>query len=228
LAADEEFMPRAFLFDLDDTLLDRRTSVERYAKALHDDFEIPVPLTVFTARFMTLDRNGRSPRPEFFATLASEFLGRNDPAPMRAHFDRHAWVDPLLFPDSLTILNELRSRGLATGIVTNGSTKSQSAKLQNSGLAKAVDHCIISEAFGTPKPAPEIFVAMCARLGADPGECVFIGDDPLNDVVAPSKLGMDTVWIRAHLAWPDDTPCPANHRVARGELRNVIERLLSS
>jgi HAD superfamily hydrolase (TIGR01458 family) len=52
------------------------------------------------------------------------------------------------------------------------------------------------EAVVVGKPSPEIFVAACARTGADPAEAMMVGDDLESDLRPAADLGMATCLVR--------------------------------
>jgi FMN phosphatase YigB (HAD superfamily) len=54
---------------------------------------------------------------------------------------------------------------------------------------------IAAHQFGSAKPDPAIFQAACAALDVDPAEAVYVGDDPLLDVVGAQKAGLRAVWM---------------------------------
>ncbi len=54
----------------------------------------------------------------------------------------------------------------------------------------------ISEEMGLRKPDPEFFRWLLEKSGADPGDCVMIGDRIDNDIVPAKGLGMHTIWFR--------------------------------
>lgn len=43
------------------------------------------------------------------------------------------------------------------------------------------------------KPHPEYFAEICRKLGVPPGECLMVGNDPVNDLAA-ADVGMSTFW----------------------------------
>lgn len=45
-----------------------------------------------------------------------------------------------------------------------------------------------------PKPAP--FKTAMALLGANPEECVMVGDQIFSDILGGNKLGMTTIWLK--------------------------------
>lgn len=113
---------------------------------------------------------------------------------MRPIFDL-AWI----YPDVLPVLDELRSTGCRVGIVSNspwGSPASlwreEAARL---GLSNRVDEVIFCRDAGWRKPASQIFDHAMQRLGTQPEQCVFIGDDPRWDVAGPENIGMRPILI---------------------------------
>jgi phosphoglycolate phosphatase-like HAD superfamily hydrolase len=87
---------RGILFDLDETLIDRRTSLERYARTLRTDYSSTLDEDAFVAAFHRLDGTGRVPRPTFFGALARELFVGIDAAAIETHFYDCAWRAPLL------------------------------------------------------------------------------------------------------------------------------------
>lgn len=51
-----------------------------------------------------------------------------------------------------------------------------------------------AEDVGAPKPKPDLFLAALAHFQCQPKEMVYVGDDPILDVDAASKLGIHTIW----------------------------------
>ncbi len=52
-------------------------------------------------------------------------------------------------PDMRSTLTALRKAGLRLGVITNGSVRMQSAKMEHLGLERYVSHILISEAVGS-------------------------------------------------------------------------------
>lgn len=73
-----------------------------------------------------------------------------------------------------------------------------------------VDRCfavtLISDDFGRRKPHPSIFHAALDRLGARPGEALYVGDTPADDIVGARAAGLDVAWVNRHGADPPDPP----------------------
>jgi FMN phosphatase YigB (HAD superfamily) len=90
---------KGIVFDLDETLVDRRGSLNVYAQRLFADFSasITVPEDPFIFEFHRLDGNGRVPRDAFFAALATHLFREVHAQTIKAHFESVAWVKPLLF-----------------------------------------------------------------------------------------------------------------------------------
>jgi putative hydrolase of the HAD superfamily len=196
------------VFDLDETLVDRRGSLGLYARRLRSAFSdsVVLPEAEFIAEFHRLDGNGRVPRDEFFEALAAALFRRVPPRRIKEHFEATAWTEPRLFDGVADLLVALRANGWRIGIITNGGVPSQSAKIENSGLAELIDRSVISSAFGFKKPAPEIFHHMIAALGIDPRRSWFVGDDPRADMWGANCVDLRTCWVERYSAWPADLP----------------------
>jgi len=60
----------------------------------------------------------------------------------------------------------------------------------------------LAERFGIPyltgkfKPSPEMYRLAMQRFGAQPSECVMIGDQLLTDVLGANRAGIDAIWVK--------------------------------
>jgi HAD superfamily hydrolase (TIGR01549 family) len=198
-------MNRGVVFDLDETLVDRRQTLDDYARGLLSEFDTDIAWPEeFVAKFHRHDGNGEVPREEFFSRLASELFTGVTARQLSAHFEANAWQKPHLFPGTTATLLYFRKRGWRVGIITNGGVNSQSAKIANSGLSELVHFSVISSVVGSRKPDREIFLYAAAQLGIIPNASWFVGDDPRADMWGASQFGLRTVWVERYKPWPDD------------------------
>ncbi|HSD36426.1 MAG TPA: HAD family hydrolase [Rhodocyclaceae bacterium] len=207
-------MHAGVLFDLDETLVDRRGSLTRYASKLwqRERRAIALSESEFIARFHAIDDRARTPRKAFFERVTASVLPTFSAAAFEEDFYSRTWESPVLFDDVVRVLGTLRQRGYRLGIVTNGGERAQSAKIRNSPLGELIDTWIISATFGVAKPDAAIYAEAIARLDLDVARSWFIGDSPVPDVVGPTRAGFKAIWIERpgelHMPWPDDeVPC---------------------
>jgi len=85
--------------------------------------------------------------------------------------------------------------------------------LAEAGLARHFELIVISEEEGLRKPTRAIFERTCARLGAPPSTCLYIGDTLVEDIEGATAAGLDALWVRADGEAP---PSPA-----RGVVQDV-------
>jgi putative hydrolase of the HAD superfamily len=211
---------RAVLFDLDETLHDRTETVRGFLQTQHRRFGGALggaSIESFTNKFLALDARGSVPKTIVYEKLLHELGG--DPsmadsliADFRAGYPLHA----VGAPDMAETLTVLRERGFKLGIVSNGQTELQNRKIDILGLRPLVVAVLVSEAEGIRKPDPRIFHRAAERVGADPRDCVFVGDNPEADVLGALDAGMKAVWFSSGRAWP-------NHLSARPS--SVVIRL---
>lgn len=97
------------------------------------------------------------------------------------------------YDDAASCLNELE--GVPLGVISNGARDQQIGKLHRAGLLKHFSVLVFSEDVGIGKPARRIFDEACRLAGANPSECIHVGDDPSADVAGSTNAGMRSVWL---------------------------------
>jgi putative hydrolase of the HAD superfamily len=104
-----------------------------------------------------------------------------------------------IYDDTMPTLTAIRQRGLKTAIVSNTPWGSPGAiwreEVTRHGLSDAVDEMVFCTDVGYRKPAAEPFRLALTKLGLQPEQCVFIGDDPRWDIAGPRAIGMDAIFI---------------------------------
>jgi putative hydrolase of the HAD superfamily len=86
------------------------------------------------------------------------------------------------------------------GVVTNGQQTQQVEKLRRCGILSMLDVVVTSEVAGFAKPAPEIFLYACAKLGVHQTQSVYVGDHLDLDAIASTDAGLVGVWLdRLHV-----------------------------
>jgi len=213
-------VPRAILFDLDDTLCDysvARAMRLRVAFALDSDGQPNARteelLDEMVAASIAMHPHGTDHFPDLFHQYG---IGDREAAARAAAWYRGNRFHGLeLFAGSLDALRAVRSArslpGLKrqVGIITNGPTEGQRAKISLLGLEDYVDFVLISEEFGAAKPDPGIYHAAVARLGVDHEDVVFVGDTAEFDIAGAHAAGLRSVWINAGAnAWPGPGRAP--------------------
>ncbi|MEJ1931626.1 HAD family hydrolase [Nostoc sp. NIES-2111] len=203
-------MIAAVLFDLDETLLDRTGSLRAFLADQHARFGAALgaaDVATWTAQFLALDARGHRPKAEVYPEILRTFGGRPDAAGrLLADYETNCCRHARSFDGMADTLAALRARGLRLGIVTNGEGGFQRRHVAALGLEPRVDAVLVSAEEGLRKPDAALFRRAADRLGAAPGACLFVGDNPSADVLGASAAGMRPVWFRCGQAWPDDLP----------------------
>ncbi|WP_030554228.1 HAD family hydrolase [Streptomyces exfoliatus] len=200
-------MYRLALFDLDNTLVDRQSALSDAVTSL--------------CRTHALT-------PDAEQWLRTELVNRAnavDFARLREVFDLEVsavqlWQEYVsLMADAVTCrpevldgLARLRAAAWTIGVITNGASDIQRAKLAVTGLADLVDGVAVSGDLELRKPDLRLFELAASRCGgslADGGWMV--GDNPAGDIGGAHGAGLRTIWLRGR-SWPDGLPA-AHHVV---------------
>ncbi len=214
---------RLILFDLDDTLCDHATSfrlrVERAIAALPlQRLAVPAdtivemalahPNHTWEAVERALQRAGVTEQEWLEVALAAYTSDR--------------FFGLRLFPESLPVVRALQRRVL-TGLVTNGPSGIQRAKLERLGISQLFPVVVISEEVGVAKPDPAIFAYALRSTGVQPHEALFVGDNPVNDVEGAQRAGLVAVWCnRDGRAW-NGRAAPSLTVTSLWELYRMVE-----
>lgn len=91
----------------------------------------------------------------------------------------------------LEVFNAIKSKNGRIGIITDGRSKTQRAKLESLGILKYIDSIVISDEIGSEKPSLANFKAIESSL---PGIVYYyIADNLKKDFIAPNALGWKSV-----------------------------------
>ena len=151
-------MLQAIIFDLDQTLLDRTATFERFLKAQYLRFQADlsaVPIDEFVASVQGCDNNGYTPKGDVYAQVCNHWsLDISDE--LLADFKEVYGQEPILFDGVIDVLKTLKTR-YKLGLITNGRSRGQNAKIDNAGIRNLFSAIKISEEEGVKKPSPAIF-----------------------------------------------------------------------
>ena len=95
-----------------------------------------------------------------------------------------------LFPDVLSFIHLLKSRGIITANITDLTAQIQFRKLVYFGLDELFDFVVTSEEAGKDKPDKQSFELALKKLKVDPKNVWMIGDDPKSDMAGASQMGI--------------------------------------
>lgn len=190
-------MIKAIIFDLDGTLLDRDRSLLHFVEEQYERLIKPsgeVHKESYIQRFITLDSRGYVWKDKVYQELIQEFkLGLDWDALLEDYkqgFSNHA----VAFPNMHELLNNLKNKGYKLAMITNGFGDFQASNIQALKIVHFFDEILISEREGLRKPDPAIFMRAAEKLNVEPSACVYVGDHPINDVVASKAVGMRGIW----------------------------------
>ncbi|PEK23392.1 2-haloalkanoic acid dehalogenase [Bacillus wiedmannii] len=192
---------KAMLFDLDDTLLDRDKAVDNLFLLVLEKCYEDVSDTVknnMLQKFKEYDKReyGISNKTIVLESLFDEFA----PIYRLPHnYIQDFWNEnfPTCFSidqNTIHFLNHIKSH-FKIGIITNGSTHRQKAKIINTNLNNYFDTIIISEEVGLSKPDKRIFELALNKLNVQPEDVLFIGDDLEKDIAGPQNANINGVWF---------------------------------
>jgi len=183
---------RAVLFDLDGTLIDSAPDLAGAGNDMRAARGLPLlPLAHFRpmvgagARGMVGRALQAKPGDAGFEALRDEFLQRYE-----ARMTRETHVFETMQP----VLEVLQRNAMPWGIVTNKITRYSEPLVRALGLAETSAALVCGDTTPYAKPHPAPLLEAAKRIGVEPGDCVYVGDD-LRDVQAGRAAGMATVAV---------------------------------
>ncbi|MFJ4931634.1 HAD family hydrolase [Streptomyces sp. NPDC088736] len=210
---------RLALFDLDGTLVDRRSA---FGDAVAD-LSRSHGLGPDVEHWLLTELADRASAEDFARARDIFNIDESTGDLWRAYVDRMA-AAVTCQPAVLDSLARLKAASWSIGIATNGASDIQRAKIQATGLADLIDGIAASGDIDVRKPDPRLFELAAARCGTQisPGDWM-IGDNPETDIAGGHKAGLQTIWVRGR-PWPETLSVP--HHSA-DDVTDAIDYLLN-
>jgi putative hydrolase of the HAD superfamily len=224
-------LPRAILFDLDDTLLVAFGPAESQWRRVIGGYtgdlaplgtDLALAAIQESSRQLWADparhkhwrhRIGEARRcivANAFAALAASGHAVPDRALCDAiadGYDRLHEAELRMFPGAHETVDGLKARGVRLALVTNGAGAPQRAKVVRFALEHRFDHIQIEGEHGFGKPEERAYTHAMAALGVVPHETWMIGDNLEWEVAAPQRLGIHAIWYDGYgQGLPPDPP----------------------
>ena len=212
---------RAICFDLDNTLWDVWPVIMRAEQKMYDFLAQRYPRVVAN---MTIEmmRSAREQTAAAHPQMRHDFTFLRKQT-LREHAREFGYAEAMaeeafdafiqarnevdLYEDVLPALEQLRTR-YRLFTASNGN-----ADLRQIGIAHFFERTIAARQVGALKPDPAIFHKVIEGTDLQAHEVVYVGDDPLLDVVGARGAGMQAIWIdRAGAQWPSEI-APASYTV---------------
>ncbi|MGF1977707.1 MAG: HAD family hydrolase [Nostoc sp. CmiSLP01] len=233
-------MIKAVLFDLDDTLINHDAAIRSAAGGLFNNFisnrendcqafvERWISLNrewykKFYAKEVTFQESARGKLREAFFPYGYEFSDTVADTLLSEYWERYVSMC-LLFNDVDECFRQLEQ--WKVGVLTNGQENQQLEKLRRCGILSVLDVVITSEAVGFPKPAPEIFLHACNKMGVQPREIMYVGDNLELDAIAARNAGLFGVWFDRHHTDSLDSPGDVKRINRLTEVYEVVQQNL--
>ncbi len=124
---------------------------------------------------------------------ALDAAGQAHDGPLRAALLDLYWrLDA--YPEAPKTLTTLKTHGIITGILSNGSPDMLSAAVDSAGIAADLDAVLSVEDVGIFKPASAVYDMVGARFGVDPKTVLFVSANGW-DAAAAAAYGFQTLWV---------------------------------
>jgi 2-haloacid dehalogenase len=158
-------------------------------------------------RLVTTSNGGAHYRPFDALTRAALVqacaLAKLDLTDVQADAFMAQYMQLTAFDDAAQTLSTLKTRGLATGILSNGTPAMLLSATQSSSLVGLLDHVLSVDTLNPPqyKTAPRAYGMGTAATGLAPQDIVFVSSNAW-DALGTSWFGYHTVWVnRSGAPW---------------------------
>jgi 2-haloacid dehalogenase len=101
------------------------------------------------------------------------------------------------FPEVSGVLKRLKSKGIRTAVLSNGSPEMLHAAIGSAGISGLLDEVLSVEEVGVYKPHPRVYQLAVDRLGVGPEDISFQSSNAW-DAWAASAFGMRVVWCNRY------------------------------
>lgn len=193
---------KAILFDLDDTLYPEITFVKSGFKAVaaylcqHCQYLDCTEQYLLDKLLLYLQSYGRGKTFDYL--LRDLDLSIDHYIPLLIYIYRTHVPDIKLYPNVVSILQNLKHKGFSLGIITDGMASVQRRKIEALKLEKLLDLVICTDEIGRHywKPSPIPYKIALDYLNTKPVEAVYVGNDITKDFAGANAINMHTIQVK--------------------------------
>ncbi|MEM6466372.1 MAG: haloacid dehalogenase type II [Pseudomonadota bacterium] len=151
--------------------------------------------------------------------FAMEACGLAQDTELRARLLALYW-ELSAYPEVPNMLSDLKSAGLNTGILSNGSPDMLEGAVSSAGLGDHLDTVLSVQSVGVFKPHRTVYDLVGARFGTTPDEVLFASSNGW-DAAAATGYGFTTLWVNRAGDPVDRLPWRPAHSAA--DLTGVLQ-----
>lgn len=196
----------AVIFDMDNTLIDRRKAFLRLCDYLIETYGTEYPYTLTREELIEfmieIDADGYGGLQNVIPKLSKVWKLPHSVEEFIEERNKIFGKLTVLYPESVEVL-ELLKGNYKLGMITNGYSTVQREKIDTVKIGHYFEDIIVSGEEDFEKPDPRIFFKACNNLGVKPEEAVYVGDYYPNDIVGSLSANLTPIWITED---PDEHP----------------------
>ena len=107
------------------------------------------------------------------------------------------YLSPDTFPTVGPMLQALKTAGIKTAILSNGTRAMLQAGVHNTQLNDYINELISVDEIKTYKPNPEVYALACEKLNLQPQEFYFVSSNRW-DICGAGAFGLQTIWVNQY------------------------------
>jgi len=116
------------------------------------------------------------------------------------------------FPEVPAMLSKLRTGGLKTAILSNGSPAMLQAAVENAGISDDLDATYSVDSVGIYKPHPSVYQMAPDGLGVETSRVCFMSSNAW-DAAAAANFGFRVIWINRYGQPAENIPGEHEHQL---------------